>query len=182
MLNDPEHPQISILVKLRTCFKSVYNFHSNFKIPLISYGVMLLIMIIDKKRKEHRSLYLLGTIAVVIFCYVLIFSALTTAYYNAIMFPLFFIGLTSYILINDKPKTLFASLYLFGFLYSLAAAVASNQYYYIIFTALSVSNVASYIFLGILIKEMRETEDNLEYALLLIISSLFSINNSRTLL
>ena len=167
LMTDPEHPQIPVLTRLGSYFRSIYTFQEHFKYPLIAYGVLLLIMIIDRKRRQHRSLYLLGTIGVMIVAYVLVFSALTTKYYNAIMMPMFFIGLTSYILIKNKPRTLLASLFALGILYSLAITFASNQYHYVIFMALTASNIASFVFLSVLIKEMRETEDNLDYAVFL---------------
>jgi len=167
LMTDPEHPQIPILTRLNSYFRSIYTFQPHFKYPVIAYGVLLLIMIIDRKRKQHRSLYLLGTIGVMIVTYVLVFSELTTRYYNAVMMPMIFIGITSYILINNKPKTLLASLFSLGILYSLAITFASNQYHYVIFMAWSASNIASYIFLGTLIKEMKEEPDNLDYAVFL---------------
>ncbi len=164
LLTDPEHPQISIGTKLNMYFRGIFNCHTHFKISLISYAVLLLAMIIDRNRKQHRSVYLICTTAIVIFSYVLFIPQLTTTYYNAIMFPMIFIGITSYILCENKPRTLFAALFILGILYSFAITFASNQYFYVISMAVTSSNIAGYIFLSQLIREMKENPDNIEYS------------------
>ena len=117
LMTDPEHPQIALGTRFGMYFKSIYNCHSHFKIALFSYLVMIVVMIIDRKRKSHRSIYLIVTTAIVIFCYVLLLPQLTYSTYNAIMFPLIYIGITTYILCENKPKPLFASLIVSGIIY-----------------------------------------------------------------
>ena len=164
LMTDPEHPQIALGTRFGMYFKSIYNCHSHFKIALFSYLVMIVVMIIDRKRKSHRSIYLIVTTAIVIFCYVLLLPQLTYSTYNAIMFPLIFIGITSYILCENKPKPLFASLFVLGIIYSFAICFSSNQYFYVISMVITVSNIASYVFLAQLLREMKTTQDNIEYA------------------
>ena len=164
LMTDPEHPQIALGARFGMYFKSIYNCHSHFKIALFSYLVMIVVMIIDRKRKSHRSIYLIVTTAIVIFCYVLLLPQLTYSTYNAIMFPLIFIGITSYILCENKPKPLFASLFVLGIIYSFAICFSSNQYFYIISMVITASNIASYVFLAQFLREMKTTQDNIEYA------------------
>lgn len=164
LMTDPEHPQIALGTRFGMYFKSIYNCHSHFKIALFSYLVMIVVMIIDRKRKSHRSIYLIVTTAIVIFCYVLLLPQLTYSTYNAIMFPLIFIGITSYILCENKPKPLFASLFVPGIIYSFAICFSSNQYFYVISMVITASNIASYVFLAQLLREMKTTQDNIEYA------------------
>ena len=164
LMTDPEHPQIALGSRFGMYFKSIYNCHSHFKIALFSYLVMIVVMIIDRKRKSHRSIYLIVTTAIVIFCYVLLLPQLTYSTYNAIMFPLIFIGITSYILCENKPKPLFASLFVPGIIYSLAICFSSNQYFYVISMVITASKIASYVFLAQLLREMKTTQDNIEYA------------------
>lgn len=164
LMTDPEHPQIALGTRFGMYFKSIYNCHSHFKIALFSYLVMIVVMIIDRKRKSHRSIYLIVTTAIVIFCYVLLLPQLTYSTYNAIMFPLIFIGITSYILCENKPKPLFASLFVPGIIYSFAICFSSNQYFYVIAMVITASNIASYVFLAQLLREMKTTQDNIEYA------------------
>lgn len=164
LMTDPEHPQIALGARFGMYFKSIYNCHSHFKIALFSYLVMMVVMIIDRKRKSHRSIYLIVTTAIVIFCYVLFLPQLTYSTYNAIMFPMIFIGITSYILCENKPKPLFASLFVLGIIYSFAICFSSNQYFYVISMVITASNIAGYVFLAQLLKEMKTTQDNIEYA------------------
>lgn len=164
LMTDPEHPQIALGSRFGMYFKSIYNCHSHFKIALFSYLVMIVVMIIDRKRKSHRSIYLIVTTAIVIFCYVLLLPQLAYSTYNAIMFPLIFIGITSYILCENKPKPLFASLFVPGIIYSFAICFSSNQYFYVISMVITASNIASYVFLAQLLREMKTTQDNIEYA------------------
>jgi surface polysaccharide O-acyltransferase-like enzyme len=167
LMTDPEHPQLTLGYKILTYFKSIYSFDENFKYAVISYFAMLVVLIVDKKRKQHRSLYLIVSAALTIFTYVLIIPKLTTYYYNAIMVPIIFVGITSYILCDKKPRNLFASLFVLGIIYSVAISFSSNQWFYVIAMAWSASNLASYVFVARLLKEMRETEDNFDYAILL---------------
>lgn len=164
LMTDPEHPQIALGTRFSMYFNSIYNCHSHFKIALFSYLAMIIIMIIDRKRKYHRSLYLIVTTAIVIFCYVLLLPQLTYSTYNAIMFPLIFIGITSYILCENKPKPLFATLFVLGIIYSFAICFSSNQYFYVISMVITASNIASYVFLAQLLREMKTSQDNIEYA------------------
>lgn len=164
MLKDPEHPQISIWDKIQSYFRSIFECHPHFKYALYAYAAMLLAVIIDRKRRLHRSVYLIITTAIVIFTQILFLPNLHSSTYNHIMFPLIFIGITSYILCENKPRELFAGLFVFGILYSICIHMTSNQYFYVISMALTASNIASYVFLAQLIREMREKPDNITYA------------------
>ncbi len=164
LLNDPEHPSIPLTTKLLKYLTSIFECHSHFKYALFAYVLLVIGMIFDHNRKLHRSLYLIATSSIVIFCYILFLPDLTYKNYNAIMFPLIFIGITSYILCDKKLKELMLSLFALGVIYSFADCFASNQYFYIISMAISASNIASLIFLGQLIKEMNASPDNIEYA------------------
>lgn len=164
LMTDPEHPQIALGTRFSMYFNSILNCHSHFKIALFSYLAMIVVMIIDRKRKYHRSLYLITTTAIVILCYILLLPQITYATYNAIMFPLIFIGITSYILCTNKPKALFASLFVLGIIYSFAICFSSNQYFYVISMVITSSNIASYVFLAQLLREMKTSQDNIEYA------------------
>lgn len=164
MLTDPEHPQIPFGTRLTSYFKCIFELHPHFRYAVYAYGATLLAMLIDRKRRLHRSVYLIITTAVVIYTYVLLLPNLHYSTYNAIMFPMLFIGVTSYILCERKPRELFAALFVLGILYSLCMHFTSNQYFYIISTAMTAANVASYLFLGQLIREMQETPDNITYA------------------
>ena len=164
MLKDPEHSNVSFFAKFPKYFESIFKCHQFFRFAVYAYAVMMIVLIFDRKRKLHRSLYLLVTIGIVIYTYVLFLENLHSSTYNAIMFPMIFIGITSYILCDNKPRELFAGLFILGIIYSMCVHVQSNQYFYIISMALASSNLASFIFLAQLVKEMQEKPDNITYA------------------
>lgn len=163
LLNDPDHPQMDFLAKMKLYFNTIWNAHSHFKYAIMCYLAMIAVMIIDYKRKNHRSVYLIITVAIVIISLVMFVPTMTTSHYNHIMFPMIFVGITSYILIDNKPRELFAGLFILGILYSMALCFSSNQYFYVTAMASSATNIASFVFLSVLIKEMRTRADNLDY-------------------
>ena len=164
MLNDPEHQSMPLGKKIYDYFNSIFRMHPHFKYAIYSYCAMALVMIIDRKRRLHRSVYLIVTTAIVIFTYILIMPNLHSTTYNAIMLPLVFIGITSYVLCKNKPREFFAGVFCLGLIYSFCVHYTSNQYLYVISMAFAAVNLASYVFLAQLIKEMRETPDNITYA------------------
>ena len=88
----------------------------------------------------------------------------TSSTYNHIMLPFIFFGITSYLLLESKPRELLLAVFIPGIIYSFCIHMSSNQVMYCISMAMTVTNVASMIFLGCLIAEMRETPDNITYA------------------
>ena len=171
MLDDPEHVQVPFYEELRRYFNSIINFHVHFKYALVAYGIMLITLIFDKKRKVHRSVYLIVSIIIAMFSIALTLPELTTRYYNAIMFPMIFVSITSYILCDRKPKELFVSLFSLGILYTLCMNFSSNQYFYVISMASTAANMAGFVFLAQLMRELKERDDELDYAKTLKVSS-----------
>lgn len=165
IMNDPEHAPIPFINRIGSYFYYSANSVPMFNIGVYVYLFTALIMAVDRKRKLHRSVYLFTTTAIVIYCFVTLLPNLTTSNYNAIMYPMLFIGITSYVLCKNKPRELFAALFILGIVYSFSIHCLSNQYFYVISMAMAVANVASYVFLGQLIREMQETPDNITYAL-----------------
>ena len=164
MLEDPEHQNISFGVKIGSYFKSIFNCHDLFKYLFYAYGVTLLAMLADRKRRYHRTIYLIISGSLSVLCLMLFLPDLGTKSYNSIMFPMIFVTVTSYILCEKKPRELFVGLFCLGVLYSVCIHITSNQYFYIISVALTSSNLAGFVFLSQLIREMRETPDNICYA------------------
>lgn len=159
MMSDPEHPQIPITTKLEMYFKTIWGASNLFYISIIAYGVLLLGMIIDRKRRNHRAFYLVLTSGIVIFAFSCFFDQLVNYNYNSIMFPFVYLGITSYILTKNKNRSLLAGLFSLGIIYSLAMCFSSNQYFYVISMAFASTNIASFIFTGILLKEMQEEKE-----------------------
>lgn len=168
MLNDPQHPHIPLSTRLSYYFSTLWNCAEMFNISLIAFGVILLIMLVDRKRLNHRGVYLALTSVTVLFAYYTFFTTLTTRNYNTIMIPMLYLGIASYILTKNKNKALMSCLFMLSVVFSFACCIASNQYIYIISCALVAANVASIIFIGNVIKEMiTEKEDDSEKHILL---------------
>ena len=164
MLKDPEHPSIPFGRKVETYFQSIFDMTPHFKYVLYGYFAMLAFMIFDRKRRLHRAVYLCLSCAATGISLIMLLPGVTSTTYNHIMLPMLFLGITSYILIENKPRELFAAVFVTGLIYSFCIHYGSNQMIYCIASVMVVANVASFIFLGRLIKEMRETPDNLTYA------------------
>ena len=171
IMTPPERIQLPIYKKFIFYFESTLNFHPQFALGVFSYIAMAIVMMFDKKRKLHRSLYLIITTAVVLFTYALIFPTIITVSYNYVMYPMLFIGITSYVLCDKKPRQLFTGFFCLGIVYSFAIYFASNQLFNAISVSMCTVNLVSFVFLARLIKEMRESGDNLDYAPLLKYSS-----------
>ena len=165
MMDDPEHKNVSVISKLGSYFERIYYCSGLFKYFLYAYGATLLAMAIDKKRRLHRTIYLMISIGLTILTQISFLSGLGSTTYNAIMFPMIFITITSYILCEKKPRELFVSLFCLGVVYSMCCHVVSNQYFYIISSTLTASNLAGFVFLSQLVREMRQHPDNISYAL-----------------
>lgn len=163
MFTDPEHPHIPFATKFTSYFRHIYECHPYFKIAVASFGVMLLAMIFDKNIKNHRSFYFITSCLITLFSYFLFVPMLTSVYYNAIMFPMIFVGITSYILCKKKPRKLFISLFILGLLYGFCVSYGSNQYFYVISMAAVITNIASFIFAGVLLKEINEEHDKVAF-------------------
>lgn len=164
LMADPDHPQMGFMMKMNYYFKTIVDCHSHFKYVLMAYGATAIVMILDRKRKQHRSIYLILTSAIVILALVMFMPTMTSVYYNAIMFPMIFMSITAYVLSENKNRELFASLFILGILYSVALCFSSNQYFFVTAMACSASNIAGFVFVGNLIKEMKASPDNLDYA------------------
>lgn len=167
MMNDPEHTYVDPFYRFTRYFTYIWSAHDWMWIGIVSWFGIMLTLILDRKRRVHRSWYLIGSLAVALYTFMLILPKLLENQYNTVMFPAIFVGIPAYILLKDKPRELFAGVFVLGVLYSFAMLYSSNQYIYIVTMALSAANVASYVFVGLLLREIRETEDELTYAPLL---------------
>lgn len=163
LFKDPEHPAMNVIDKIWMYFNSIWNCNVVFKFLLCAYFVVLIIMFVDEKRMLHRTLYLIAGILVTVLSLMTFLPELTSKNYNAIMFPMVFIGIISYILTRKKERNLFIGLFVLGVLYTFAMCFSSNQYFYVISSAATAANIGSYVFLAKLIREMKETPDELDY-------------------
>ncbi len=156
IMSDPEHPQIPFLTKLSYYWGSIWNCTELFKFVFMAYVFLLGIMYVDNKRKAHSIVYLVITCVIVIFLYCTFMEELVDRNFNHIMFPAVFLGITSYVLCENKNKGLFIFNFCLGIIYSIVMCFASNQYFAVQAMAIASSNISSFVFTGILIKEIVE--------------------------
>ena len=164
MLDDPEHKANAFGVIVERYFKSVFYMQPHFKYAVYSYCAMALVMLIDRRRRLHRSVYLFITACIVMYTEMLLLPTLHNKSYNAVMFPLVFIGITAYVLCENKPRELFAGVFVTGILYSFFVHYTSNQGFYVIAMGFAAVNLASLMFLAQVLREMRVSPDNITYA------------------
>lgn len=152
MLDDPEHGR-----KPLTEMVYLYINHVFFsrKLPMLSFGagfVLLAAIAIDKKRNQHKGLYLiLASAASGIF---MLMTALRYRSINYYMMPLSILGLICYVLSEKKNKALFIFLFAAGWIYSFLICLSSNNFYYALTGALATANGAALYFSGNLMDEL----------------------------
>lgn len=156
LLSDPEHPSYSLWFMAKHYVYCIVTSHRLMLLVLGLYGVHLLALFFDKKRKEHVGFHLLFALSCTLLCLVLYIPKETFVYYeyyNALAFPLVFMGFTAFVLLSEKPVKLFVWVFLLGVGYSACVSSTSNMGFDVISMAFSVVNVASLIFVGLLLKE-----------------------------
>lgn len=167
LLTDSDHESYTIFDALFQYFINIGTAcpHMNYLYTFSLLGFLCELGMIgaDAHRREHRALYLAGGCLLTLLA-LIIFGAQPALYYQAMMFPLLFVGLPSYILLKNKPREMFVGLFLTGFFYSIADHLSSNNNFFVIAMAFSISNLASIVFVGLLLKEMKEEPDKEEDA------------------
>lgn len=159
ILSDPEHQGISPLVKLQNAWYGLLHCHPLFQFVLTGFLVLLLALLLDRGRKTRRAVYLTASCVLTLASYALFWSGAVDTYYNAIMLPMLFVGLTAFLLCQKPPWELFATLFLGGIVYAVAVTLGSNNFFYAVSMASSVTNAASFLFLGRLLAEMSASQN-----------------------
>jgi len=153
IFNDPEHPHISILEKIRTYFYEILIISSRAKPIMCALVLLFILCLLDKRKKSHTLFYLIfATICVV---YLLLHIKKTNAYINYMMWPVNL--LVPFIVLLSTNKTivrLFFCIYLPGLLYSFILHTTSNQGIFAITSASSVAAVASILMICIFCKDL----------------------------
>lgn len=165
ILTDPEHPPQSPVGKLRYALYLTLTCHPRFKLAAGGYALLLLAMLADRKRGSHRAFYLILSCILALAVFAMFYPDSIQTYYNAIMVPLIFPGFTAYLLCRDKPRALFAGVFLSGLIYAAAVTLGSNNFFYVISMACAVSNTVSALFLAQLLRELRASPDQVSYGL-----------------
>lgn len=155
MLDDPEHSMTG-LDKIKFYFTQIFSAFSLNRSIVVFYALTAVIIALDRNRKNYRAVYL-----PIIWLATALLTGLYTVLvgheaYNAIMFAFALCGGLTYIFIDNKPSKLFCMVYLAGIVYSAAVNYSSNVGFYVIAMAMTVSDIASCIFIGIAYREMKE--------------------------
>lgn len=159
ILSDPEHQAMSPAVKLQNAWYALVHCHPLFRFVLAGFLVLLLVMLADRGRGNRRAVYLTAACALTLSSYGLFWSEAVDVYYNAIMLPMAFVGLTAFLLCQKRPWGLFATLFAGGVVYAAAVTLGSNNFFYAISMASAVTSAASLLFLGQILQEMAAERD-----------------------
>lgn len=157
------HPSGSLLKLTADHLRSVFYVQPHFKYAVYAYCLTAAVMLFDRRRRQHRSVYLLVTSGIVIYSLMLLLPYLHITTYNAVMLPPVFIGITSYALCERKPRGAFAGIFVSGIIYSFLSFLYS-QPYSVAFISFAAVDIASLIFLGQALREVREKPDEITYA------------------
>lgn len=154
ILSDPEHQAMSPLVKLQNAWYGLVHCHPLFQYLLWGFAALLLALLADRGRQARRELYFAAACALTLTGCALFWRGAADTYYNAVMLPMLFTGLPAFLLCRERPWGLFATLFLGGLVYAAAVTLGSNNYFYAISMACAVTNAASLLFLGKLLREL----------------------------
>ena len=154
ILADPEHQGISPLTKLQNAWYYLVHCHPLFQYVLIGFLLLLLVLLADRGRKGRRGIYLAVSCVLTLAGYALFCPDAVNTYYNAIMLPMLFAGLTAFLLCQTRPWKLFVTLFLGGIVYAVSVTLGSNNFFYAISMACAVTNAVSLLFVGRLLQEM----------------------------
>lgn len=155
ILDDPEHPQISILTKLYNYF-AVIILNDITSIALYSeYLILLFILLVDRKRKKHKGIYF-ALACISIFCFMIYYFSKN--YINYTMWSInLFAPIIVFITDSKIIKQLFCFVWIPGMLYSVCLNLASNQLFYAISSATSVATVGSIMMISAFAFEVKNS-------------------------
>ncbi len=157
ILSDPEHPQISLYYRAISCITEFTN-HNKFNwLVLIFVATVLIVTAVDKKRRIPQYVYfLLSTIVAIIWTTEFALGGGFSV--NGLMIPLNVLGVTAFILLKEKPHSLFYGVWVPTLMYAVSVSVTSNIMMYSLSGVLSIGTAVSAVFVVLLIKEMKATD------------------------
>lgn len=153
ILSDPEHPAQSLVFKFKHYVYCLVTAHRYILLPLGLYALSLAFIGFDRSRREHAPLYFALSALAALFCWTLFAPKLTENYYNGFVFPLALPGFTAYLLLREKPVRLFISAFVLGLIYSFCVCATSNMGFIVLSMAFTVVNIASAVFIVLLLRE-----------------------------
>lgn len=155
---DPDHPSISAVDKMYYYFSSTLESVPSMKVIAPLYCVSLILIILDKNREKRRTVHMIFPAVLVLAYLAECLPEAATNSYNFIMYPLVFCGMTAFLLTKKRNYPVFCFIYLLGFAYSVCMCFSSNQYFYVISMAATVSSMGSVILMAELFKEIKDDD------------------------
>lgn len=152
IFNDPEHPHISFVDKAQSFFHSILTITPSAK-PITGFLILLFfICAADKKRIKHSLYYIIPSIlSIIVFLCDLIIKK---PYINYLMWPINLLPPIIILLCNSTYiYRIFTILYLPGIIYAFCLHLSSNQQFYAISSASTISTMASILILCLFASE-----------------------------
>ena len=172
LFEDPEYAFAGEEKNVFTFFQSVIDIFEVNEVAFILFAIIFVLLIIDKKRREHRAFYLLvSSVSFIAYAAGILLSknfismqgediwvTIEESTYLYWMMPFAVFSLVCYILTEKKNKRLFYALYLTGIVYSLCLEISSDLGPLSSTMGLAVSNTAGAVFIFEIVKELRADE------------------------
>lgn len=149
ILDDPEHPKMSLITKSAEYFRAVFDkyFAVLFLCISISFAV-------GKMKRTLKPICFI--ICIVLTSSYILFVCVQTMYLNFVMFPICLLGLYCTLNSNSKEiKKIFNFIYLPGIIYSFCLHLSSNQQIFAISSASTVAAVAAAIIIFLYYKRIK---------------------------
>lgn len=159
IMNDPEHPSVTLKEITQKFFRVIYqsNAMSKYVYPVLLS--LFAVCIADKQRAVRKNLYVsIAAVGVVI---MIIASFHLNNYINHIMWPLNILALFI-VAVSEKRivRYIFACNWIIGIAYAFCLNATSNQGFYAISSASSVALVGSIMIIAVFVAEVKEKRKN----------------------
>lgn len=154
IMDDPEHPPITLVGVTVNFFQAILNSTKLGKYIYPALALLFGICVADKKRTAHRMVYFISALACTV---ALMIGLFRMQYINLLMWPVNILGAFAALLSTQKTtKRFFWASWAMGMLYAFCLNATSNQTFLAIASAAAVSLVGSIVMIFLLLQEMTE--------------------------
>lgn len=157
ILNDPEHQSIAVFDVIYYYFYYVVGICGIYsEMIYLLFCTVFVVTLIDRKRENRACFYLI--VSILLTSLMLAVQFVAKPYINIMMFPVNIIALECVFLFpkEKKIKRIFCVNWILGIAYSLCIHFSSNNTYYVIMSASTVSLVGSIVILCISVTKVRQ--------------------------
>lgn len=174
ILENPAHPPISFITSIRTYIIEVFLQDKLSLFVYICFGVLLLVLFFDKKRKCRKLIYF--SIASVL-TLALMFLYIRLNYINLLMWSINALGIFVALLSDRKSNlALFSTFWALGIMYSICSNWASNQGLYAIASASSVAAIGTILMIFSFVDECFKENMKKQYKYIMLIMAVALIS------